>query len=72
MIVTMYPWDLGTKLGIFVSALGAIILALIAVLLVVLAVFMPGHLAVVNYGALGFASSMSVLLFIAGSFICDL
>lgn len=64
--------DVSVKFGIFVSALGAIILALIAVLLVVLAVFMPGHLAVVNYGTLSFASAVSILLFLAGGFICDL
>ena len=64
--------DVGVKFGIFVLALGAVILALIAVLLVVLAVFMPGHLAIVNYGALGFASAVSILLLIVGGFICDL
>ena len=68
----MHIVDVGVKFGIFVSALGVVILALIAVLLVVLAVFMPGHLAVVNYEALGFASAVSILLLIAGGFICDL
>nr|DAJ19056.1 MAG TPA: hypothetical protein [Siphoviridae sp. ctcOR4] len=68
----MHIVDVGVKFGIFVSALGVVILALIAVLLVVLAVFMPGHLAIVNYGALGFASAVSILLLIVGGFICDL
>lgn len=68
----MHIVDVGVKFGIFVSALGVVILALIAVLLVVLAVFMPGHLAIVNYGALSFASAVSILLLIVGGFICDL
>ena len=64
----MHIVDVGIKFGVFVSALGAVILTLIAVLLTVLAVFMPEHLAVVNYGALCFASAVSIFLFIAGGF----
>ena len=60
--------DVGVKFGVFVSALGAVVLTLIAVLLTVLAVFMPEHLAVVNYGALSFASAAGIMLFIAGGF----
>lgn len=64
----MHIVDVGIRFGVFVSALGAVILTLIAVLLIVLAVFMPGHLAVVNYGALSFASATGIMLFIAGGF----
>jgi len=64
--------DVGVKFGVFVSALGAVVLTLIAVLLTVLAVFMPGHLAVVNYGALSFASAVGIVLFMAGGFIYSL
>lgn len=64
----MHIVDVGIKFGVFVSTLGAVIFALVAVLLVVLAVFMPERLAVVNYGALAFASASGVLLFLAGGF----
>ena len=64
----MHIVDVGVKFGVFVSALGAVVLTLIAVLLTVLAVFMPEHLAVVNYGALSFASAVGIMLFIAGGF----